>query len=168
MLVTPLPTQFSVPPAPLPPDHFERRPSQVHGLGVFTRRPIGQGAAVFEFGGPTIPASLVRGDMRVMQVGTDEYIVEDVAADHIENYINHRCEPNLGFLNGSLTLHALRDIDASEELFWDYSTSINEPGWRVPCRCGAAACRGAIVSFCDLDAQLRIRLGAIALKYLRR
>ena len=156
-----------LPPAPLPADHFERRLSQVHGLGVFTRRPIAMGAAVFEFGGPTIPASQVRDGMRVMQVGTDEYIVEDVAADHIENYINHRCEPNLGFLHGSLTLVALRDIDAGEELFWDYSTSINEPGWRVACRCGASACRGSIASFCDLDAEVRVRLSAIALRYLR-
>ncbi len=152
---------------PLPLNHFERRPSQVHGLGVFTRLPIAQGVAVFEFGGPTIPASQVRDDMRVMQVGPDEYIVEDMAADHIENYINHRCEPNLGFVHGSLMLFALRDIEAGEELFWDYSTSINEPGWRVPCNCGVPMCRRAIASYCELEPQVRERLRDIALRYLR-
>jgi len=146
---------------------FKRRKSAVHGDGVFTLDAIARGASVFEFGGPVVTAAELRDGMRVMQIGPDEYIVEDIDADYIENYINHRCEPNVGFLHGTLTLHALRDIAAGEELFWDYSTSINEPGWFLPCACGVASCRGKIQSYCDLPDEVRRRLGGIALAYLR-
>ncbi len=147
---------------------LERRPSTVHGQGVFTRVPIPAGCPVITFGGPTLGGCELQPDMRVMQIGPDTYIAEDVEADYIENYVNHRCEPNLGFTHGTLTLHALRRIEAGEELFWDYSTSINDPGWSVPCRCGAADCRGEIRSFCDLSPTVAARLRPISLAYLRQ
>jgi hypothetical protein len=146
---------------------FERRRSAVHGDGVFTLGPIPAGRAVFEFGGPVVTGAQVREGMRVMQIGPDAYIVEDIEADHIENYVNHRCEPNLGFTGGDLTLHSLRPIAAGEELFWDYSTSINDPGWALPCSCGVPACRGSIQSYRDLPEHHRARLRGIALSYLR-
>ena len=45
-------------------------------------------------------------------------------------FSNHSCEPNGGFLKGDPVLYALRDIAAGEEIGWDYSTSIAEPGSR--------------------------------------
>lgn len=146
---------------------FVRRPSAVHGDGVFTTQPIAAGAAVFEFGGPVVSSAQVREDMRALQIGPDQYIVEDTEADYIENYINHRCEPNLGFTHGSLTLRALRDIAAGEELFWDYSTAMSEPGWWLPCACGVKSCRGKIESFCDMPSEEQHRLRPISLAYLR-
>ena len=73
----------------------------------------------------------------------------------------------MGFTDGSPTLYALRDIAPDEELFWDYRTSINEPGWAVPCTCGTSLCRGRIQSYCDLPESERARLRPIVLAYLR-
>lgn len=146
---------------------FTRGPSRVHGLGVFTNVAIAQGTAVFEFGGPVIRGEQITPEMRVMQVGPDAYVAEDIAADYIENYINHCCEPNLGFTHGTLTLHALRDIAAGEELFWDYSTSIHDPDWCVPCGCGARGCRRIIRGYASLSEADRRRLAPMTLAYLR-
>ncbi|MFA7237183.1 MAG: SET domain-containing protein-lysine N-methyltransferase [Phycisphaeraceae bacterium] len=144
-----------------------RQTSPLHGTGVFTLRPFTQGEPVFTFEGPSIAAADVRDDMRVMQIAADQYLVEDPAADYIENYVNHSCNPNLGFTTGSTTLHALRDIAPHEELTWDYSTSINDPGWSIPCRCNSPHCRGNIQSFQDLPPHIQQQLHPITLSYLR-
>ena len=146
-----------------------KRVSPVHGAGVFAARDIPAGTAVLTCGGREIAADQVPGDdMRVMQIGPALYLAEEEGVEHLDNYLNHSCEPNLGFTAGTLTLFALRDINEGEELFWDYSTSINEPGWRLPCRCGTPSCRGVIQSFCDLQPQHKRRLRGIALAYLRK
>lgn len=144
-----------------------RRESPSHGLGVYTLLPIAAGSLVMEFGGDILSCKDLREGMRVLQVGEDQYIAEDLEADHIENYVNHCCSPNLGFTDGSLHLRALRDIAAGEELTWDYSTSINEPGWSFTCHCGAQGCRGQVRSYCDLTPAQRDQLRPIALAYLR-
>ena len=59
------------------------------------------------------------------------------------------------------------DLAPGEELFWHYSTSMNEQGWSVPCDCGAPDCRGEIRSFCDLSVEDQARLRPLALAYLR-
>jgi hypothetical protein len=64
-------------------------------------------------------------------------------------------------------LYALRDIAADEEILMDYSTAMNEPGWRIRCQCGAESCRGKVVSYCDMTSEEQIRLGPITLRYLR-
>ena len=91
----------------------------------------------------------------------------EVAVEHLDNYLNHSCEPNLGFVDGTLVHIALRDIEEGEELLWDYSTSMNEPGWSLPCYCGSSQCRGRIQSYCDLPDAWREKLRPIALAYLR-
>ena len=144
-----------------------KRVSPVHGAGVFAARFIPAGTAVLTCGGRTITAAQITADLRVMQIGPNLYLAEEQDVEHLDNYLNHSCEPNLGFVDGSLTHTALRDIAAGEELLWDYSTSMNEPGWSLPCRCGAATCRGVIQSFCDLPEAVKQRLRPRALAYLR-
>lgn len=151
----------------MPPDCFERKPSGVHGLGVFTKVHIPEGTAVFEFGGPSVPWSRVPPDARYLQVGPDEFVVEDRGADYIENYVNHSCQPNLGFVGGSLRMRAIRDIRPGEELFWDYTTSMHEPGSASECRCGAANCRRVIRSYREESPAVRQQLAPITLAYLR-
>src|SRR5262245_12789132 len=108
----------------------------------------------------------ITADLRVMQIGPDEWLAEG-EVEAIDDFANHSCAPNIGFLHGTLTQYALRDIAAGEELLWDYSTSMNEAGWSVPCGCGAATCRGSIQSFRDLPASEQARLRALSLAYLR-
>ena len=142
--------------------------SRIDSQGVFTSEPIPAGAHVVGFRGRVIGRDEITDDkMRVIQIGPDTYLAEDGVHLYVDDLINHACEPNLGFVKGSVDLYALRDIQAGEELLFDYSTCMNEPGWSIPCQCGAPTCRGQIVSFCDLPRSERTRLLPIALDYLR-
>jgi SET domain-containing protein len=142
---------------------LERRQG-LHGDGVFARAAIARGAAVLTLGGPRILPSEAVDELRCVQIGPGEYLGESGGLD---DYVNHACDPNLGFVEGTLTLVALRDIAAGDELFWDYSTAMNEPGWGFSCTCGGPSCRGRVTSFCDLDGDAQRRLRPLALSYLR-
>lgn len=154
--------------------HLIRQRANSHGYGVFTTQPIAKGTHVLTMSGKRMPAAQVKDGMRAMQVDHDVYLVEDIAPGHdgsepqyLDNYLNHSCQPNVGFVKGDLALVALRDIAAGEELLWDYSTSMNERGWSLPCYCGCERCRGRIASYCDLSESWRKELRPIALAYLR-
>lgn len=43
-----------------------------------------------------------------------------------------------------MALFALRDIDANEELTYDYNFSLFNPSEGQPCKCGSTKCRGVI------------------------
>ncbi|MCY1009882.1 SET domain-containing protein-lysine N-methyltransferase [Nannocystis pusilla] len=146
---------------------LEVRGSEVHGRGVYARSDIAPGEPVLTFGGMLVAAATVAEDLYAMQVGPALWLVSRPGSEDIEDFMNHGCEPNLGFVDGSVTLHALRPIRAGEEVLWDYSTSMCEPGWSVPCACGAPGCRGRIASFCDLSPGAQARLRPHALAYLR-
>ncbi|MDB5105145.1 MAG: hypothetical protein JWP91_2834 [Fibrobacteres bacterium] len=141
--------------------------SGIHGLGVFTRKPIPKGAFVIQCQGILRHKDEVVEGMRALQIGPETYLAEDPENPRLDDYINHSCDPNVGFVEGSPKLFAIRDIRPNEELFWDYRTSINEAGWQVQCTCGAANCRGKIQSYCDLPGDEQERLRGIVLEYLR-
>lgn len=68
-------------------------------------------------------------------VADDEY--EDVML-----FLNHSCEPNVGF-GGNVVLVAMRDIAAGEELTTDYAL-FDDHDEAMDCTCGRPACRGRI------------------------
>ena len=141
--------------------------SGIHGLGVFTRSAIKKDSFVIECQGILRHLDEIVEGMRALQIGPDTYLAEDPEHPQLDDFINHSCAANLGFTDGSPKLYALRDIEAGEELFWDYCTSINEPGWQVACQCNAMACRGKIQSYCDLPAEVQAQLRTRVLAYLR-
>jgi SET domain-containing protein len=59
-------------------------------------------------------------------------------------YINHSCDPNCEarIVRGHILYYSLREIAPGEELTVDYRFASNVP--KVPCFCGASACRGSI------------------------
>jgi uncharacterized protein len=144
-------------------------PSSVEGVGVFTRDAIAARAHVLDCGGvrlTTAELEKASDSLRVMQVGPDAYLAEDPDNPSIDDFLNHSCEPNIGFWRGTLALHALRDILPGEELVFDYSTCMNEPGWMFTCRCGMPTCRQRVCSYCDLSSRDRDRLRGMTLAYL--
>lgn len=58
-------------------------------------------------------------------------------------YMNHSCEPNVGFDDESnfVTLGA---VTPGEELCWDYGLGETNPDFKLICRCKSHACRGVI------------------------
>jgi uncharacterized protein len=141
--------------------------SPVHGKGVFAREFIAAGTAVIQCGGLIKGPEEITPTTRALQIGPDTYLVEDPENPGYDDLINHSCTPNLGYVDGSLLLYAIRDIEVGDELSIDYSTAINEKGWEVPCGCGSPQCRGKIQSYCDLPKAERERLRGLVLAYLR-
>ncbi len=67
-------------------------------------------------------------------------------------FINHSCAPNLEpiAIGDQMWLVALRDIQAGEELGYDYAIELDERHTasakrRFPCDCGAPSCRGTLL-----------------------
>lgn len=65
-------------------------------------------------------------------------------------FVNHSCAPNCEMqkwsVNGQfrMALFALRDIEAGEELAYDYNFSLFNPAEGQECKCGSELCRGVI------------------------
>jgi hypothetical protein len=116
-------------------------------------------------GDELLPGEAVRPEHYAMMVGPDLWLCS--LGVRPDDFLNHSCSPNVGFSTGELAFYALRDIAAGEELCWDYSTSMSDPTWEMPCLCGSAECRGVIGSFWSLSAADQERLRPLALAYLR-
>lgn len=154
-------------PAALHGPRYQTRDAGDTGHGVFATAPIAAGALVMLMRGQDIPTAAITPGLRVMQLGPDRWLAEEPLRPDASDFINHACEPNLSFYAGTTALLALRDIAPGEELSFDYSTTMNEPGWAMDCRCGAARCRGQVRSFDALPPKLREALAPRALTWLR-
>ncbi len=80
------------------------------------------------------------GDM-ALQIDDDFYLTptRPDEVDDMSVFINHSCDPNIGFL-GQVSYVAMRDIKAEEELCHDYSMERSDD-YCLECRCGSPLCR---------------------------
>ncbi len=113
------------------------------GRGVFTDAPIAEGTKIIPFTGPILRYKDTTPQTYALQVGPDRYIGESGGLDDI---FNHSCEPNAGIrIDGdSVDLYAIRDITPGEEICFDYSSTLDEDDFTMPCRCGTPSCRKVI------------------------
>jgi hypothetical protein len=65
------------------------------------------------------------------------------AVRHPVNFINHSCDPNLGY-DGVDAIVALHGISAGEEIRMDYGTYSFSFDHEFTCTCGAWGCRGHV------------------------
>ncbi len=135
--------------------------SSIHNQGMFAARPIPEGARIIEYLGEKITKaeSSRRADAwhEKAKKGGDglvyifdlnkRYDLDGNIPNNPAKYINHSCNPNCEAVNirGRIWIIALRDIEAGEELGFDYGYDI-EHFLEHPCRCGAPKCVGYIVS----------------------
>ena len=114
-----------------------------HGRGVFTEEPIPAGAKITSFTGPFLHYAETSPATYALQIGPDLYIG---ASGNVDDFVNHSCDPNAGLTIDGTTveLHAIRDIAAGEEIFFDYSTTLDEDDFTMSCLCGAPSCRRVI------------------------
>lgn len=131
------------------------------GQGVFAAEPIRAGTEILRFSGLKLTLNEVRARgaaaANALQVGVDRYLYLDEPG----RFVNHSCDPNAG-VREDVRLVALRDIAAGEEVRFDYSTTVSD-GWTMACRCGAASCRGVVVAFQLLPAELKQRYALLGL-----
>jgi len=73
-------------------------------------------------------------------------------------FINHSCDPNCESdqFGDQIWIVALRDIEAGEELTYDYCLWDGEPGDEAPCYCGTKNCRGTMYSEEEVERQKKL------------
>ncbi len=117
-----------------------------HVKGIFATNNFSKGDILLKITGKPLnfheTLDLGEEECYCLQVDKNNYIIPD-APFHLSN---HSCMPNCG-IDENMYLIALREIGKSEELFWDYSTSMLERHWVMNCKCGSINCRNIIKDF---------------------
>lgn len=122
--------------------------SRIVGKGLFTGTRIPKRAKVGEFGGERIGLREARrrakGRRIVAIVELDKFAYDATVGNNAFRWINHSCAPNtfIRCTPARAEFYALRAIAPGEELTADYVESHHDG--KLPCRCGARACRGYI------------------------
>jgi SET domain-containing protein len=125
------------------------QPSLIDGLGAFAGEAIPAYKKIGEIRGEYVSVreanKRVRGLQRIHMIEVSDKRAVDASnsADPLR-YTNHCCTPNvrLCIRQGRVELYALRAIAVGEELTADYGETHH--AGKLPCRCGAPNCRGAL------------------------
>jgi SET domain-containing protein len=140
---------------PSGPAHLVIDRSKIDSEGCHTTAPIKKGAFVVEYTGPRITIkeadALYDDHPRTYLFGlTDGKHVID--GEGVAAFINHSCDPNCEAdeIKGRVWIVAARDIEAGEELTYDYNLYDGDLDDPSPCSCGARNCRGSMYSEAEL------------------
>lgn len=139
------------------PARIQVRRSGVHGRGVYAVAPFAAGERLVEYQGERIsddeaarrhPADPAQPTHTFYFSLAGGGVIDANHGGNSARWINHSCAPNCeaNEVGGRVYIHALRDIEAGEELFYDYHLSIEARMTAklkrdYECRCGAADCR---------------------------
>lgn len=153
----------------------EVRGSEIHGRGVYATKLIPNEQRILEYVGERIDKKeserrgISQQEKSMKTGGAAVYIFTlsknyDIDGDvpwNTARLINHSCKPNCeAWIEGRrIYVHSLRDIQAGEELTFDYGFDV-ECYEDHPCRCGAPDCIGYIVSraqWPELRKKLRLK-----------
>jgi uncharacterized protein len=123
--------------------------SAIEGRGLVAVDAIAAGELVAIKGGHILPTAALRSlpdrlQNSEIQIADGFHLVavEDAEYEPVMLFVNHSCEPNVGFA-GNIVLVAMRDISVGEELTTDYALFDDYDG-QMDCRCGTPSCRGTI------------------------
>jgi SET domain-containing protein len=125
-------------------------PSRITGQGLFAGQEIKQGTKIIRYIGQKITQEeserrLAAGNVYIF--GLDErYAIDGKMPKNTARFINHSCEPNCHTEQFGQTIWvvAIRDIEAGEELTYNYGYTVDEEP-AEPCHCGAQQCCGYIL-----------------------
>jgi hypothetical protein len=151
------------------PAHLIISSSKIDSEGCHTTAPIRKGDIVVEYTGPRITIkqadALYDDHPRTYLFGlTDGRHVID--GEGVAAFINHSCDPNCEAdeIKGRVWVIAARDIEAGEELTYDYNLYDGDLDDPSPCSCGAHNCRGSMYS----EEELARRAKAFRRRSLRK
>lgn len=141
---------------------IQTRRSGVHGKGVFAVQDIAEGEALIEYVGEVItwPEAQARhphdpaDPNHTFYFHIDEnHVIDALFGGNSSRWINHACAPNCEAeeKNGRIFIKALRNINAGEELNYDYGLIIDERYTaklkaEYPCWCSSDNCRGTLLA----------------------
>lgn len=141
------------------------------GRGLFAGRIFMPGELILNLRGRRYgredPIHLTASGANLLQTGWRTYILLEAPGV----FANHSCCPNAG-IRGNRKLVAIRLIMPGDEIRFDYSTTMAENFWTMPCLCGAPGCRKVVEDFSRLPTgiqdyylDLGVVQGFIAHKY---
>lgn len=124
------------------------------GFGLFAGRDFRKGEEILSFSGPELSfeAMVEKGPAEANALQIDSTLYLDIGSPGV--YANHSCSPNAG-IHKDILLIALKTIHAGDEIRYDYSTTMWEDHWTMPCRCGETTCRGVVADFPTLPQDLQ-------------
>jgi SET domain-containing protein len=119
-----------------------RRPSKLHGWGVFAAEPINKNKRIIDYAGELITNRqsewredryLRRGCIWVFRVNR-VWSRDAAVGGNIARFINYSCTPNcwVDVVDMTIWIRAARNIGVGEELTYDYNT---EGDKAIRCRC---------------------------------
>jgi len=126
--------------------------STIHGAGVFARRRIPRGSRIIEYVGEKISKAEARQrarlDSTVYLFSLNQRVdIDGIVGGNGAHLINHSCAPNARseWSENRVFIIASRTIHPGDEITYNYG--FDEADYeKYPCRCGADACRGYMVS----------------------
>src|SRR5436190_948911 len=118
-------------------------------MGAFALVPIKRGSLVWDwtlarrYTARELPEPYVKDEY--LQVAEDLYIGPSPGPPDAADFANHSCDPNcrMNIALPAIEIVASRDIEAGEEITYDYSTTQTDQ-WEMVCNCGSKVCRGII------------------------
>ena len=144
------------------PRRIQTRRSGVHGKGVFALQDLAEGETLIEYVGEVISWAEAQArhphdpqqPNHTFYFHIDEHrVIDALFGGNSSRWINHACEPNCEAAeeDGRVFIRALRNIDAGEELNYDYGLIIEarytaKLKAEYPCWCGAPNCRGTLLA----------------------
>ncbi len=148
----------------------ESRRSAIHGNGVFAIAPIKKGEEIIEYTGKLIThkkadalySTEVETGHTFLFILNDKWVIDGNVDGNVGRWINTGCVPNAeAFVhadeNGDkrkdrVVIEALHDIQAGEEIIYDYGIKLETgpdsaeiEAWA--CRCGAPNCKGTMLKW---------------------
>ena len=144
----------------------------MHGKGVFALQDLAEGETLIEYVGEVISWEEAQdrhphdpkdpNHTFYFHVNEDK-VIDALHGGNSSRWIHHSCDPNCEAdeENDRIFIKALRNIQAGEELNYDYGLIIDEPYTKkllaeYPCWCGAKNCRGTLLSPKDREATPKI------------
>ena len=117
------------------------------GNAVYACQPLKKDEVLAVWGGRVATLAEVLTLTREQQGHTiqvfDELYLAPIDMEEPADCINHSCDPNAGIC-GQISLVAMRDIAANEEITFDYAMADSSSFDEFDCACGAATCRGRV------------------------
>ena len=136
---------------------IEVRESSVHGRGVYAAQFISQGTRIIEYTGERVSWEAAPDDDKdphTFNFGLENgEVINPEIGGNDARWINHSCDPNCEAIeeDDRIFIYAMRNVQAGEELFYDYAMEIDEPLTKASkkkfaCYCGASTCRGTMLA----------------------
>ena len=114
-------------------DFFVSTDGDEKGFGLFTRRPFKKGDQMARFTGQVLNEV----KLHTLQINRAKHLHDP----HFVGYLLHACNPNVALDMETLTMYAVRDIEAGEALTMDYASTEDVLYRQFPCLCQADDCR---------------------------